>query len=636
MSMLVRRGSIAATAKVDASEYAPICLGLGMAQVFSGDLFFIDLSKHGTWRINSTTTLVPEADKLNGDPFRITSGNRVGVFINGDVSVDIDGTYYLRWSSSLDLTLSQTTTTGTIAISDQTWSSGTGEGSATITLSGGVSDFWINWARPDNTTGDLPGFGSVKMINTKTYANGKTGLEMDAEGKVWNPDLLDKFRNIPTRRGNKRALMARFMDPNRVNNWIDTATSADVTEREGVSWGGKMPPDVIVEFAERVRPKYCWVCFPVAADQSYRLAYMAKLNACKDTIWVLEHANEVDWNFAAGFGQWQMQNILGSKMLYDGGDTSIVSVTGTGTSGQTINVGTTAASALSVGERIGILETNKWQTITAIDAGAGIVTHDGTNGINGTTGTIYAGASNDDVGDEFHIKTQGDILDDAIATFDNRADFLSAFGIQQAGALRDVYKVPVRMEAAGIAYRPVSDHDIISPSSYILNPKIGLSYVTEYFEGSQATALSNFQTAVLNTINTTLKNNMTNLRADLDEFAPDMMIMAYEGGWHMLDGTISDSGWGAYTVDDAVTVFEAWRNDATHQAEAVAAWMDAQRVGMVAATQFLVSGKVDSDGMWGLYNLPDLVSDEFTSAVLAEVYEKSLASFSNPRLDGMP
>lgn len=595
-------GIVSATVRVDTSNVAPLGLGHGKSRVFSGDSAFLDISKSVSFKKPDYSSYDAADLDANGWPVRIPSGSdHCKLFLYANAMSGTIGDYLLRWQSDIELTL--TAPVGT-TLTNVFWDGQ--NGTADLTLSG---DGEVRFGLSGGGAGDLTGFGGVQVLPKKTFANagGLTGVQLSDLGRNWNPDYLDLFTIQDVNgRGQRRPFFARYMDMNSVNTITAEQDVTDIKTLAHARWNESIPPELAVEFATYVRPVYSWWCLPKSTD-AYQQSVMTTLKGMlANSIPVFENGNE-RWNsiFKPTGVDWADSVEYFSGQGVSGFFTSVGASITAGS--RDITVGTGEGANFSVGDVVsadGVF-------IGSVGSVAGdVVTVDRGNSL--TTGTYNVSTGPYDARYDWHMIQLERIRVNAEAVFASPSDYRTVISAQKGISVQAGYfETPYWLAVDPSRPAPADRHDWFTIASYYPGDLTEAMVAT--FQTDQAQAVVDFHAAQMTAIST-LADQLTSTRTALDVYAPNMPIVPYEGGSHSLDST-TDLSWVTYTNDDALPLVDAWREDATSQAEAQAAWWAAQKP-MKCACQYLVVSITGVSGSWGMYNGQSGGADQSTVELL--------------------
>lgn len=606
-------GLLSMTARVDDSGVAPLGAGHDAGSIYFGNNFFLDISKTVAFRKSDYTDYDAVDLDANGWPVRIPSGmTHLKLYLYANAESNTTGEYLLRWNSSVDLTL---TAAAGVSLSNASWDGASGTADLTIT-----GDGEVKFALSGGGAGDLTGFGGVQVLPKRTFANagGLTGVQLSDAGRNWNPEYLDLFK-VPDANGraDRKMFFVRFMDLNTVNDITGVRDTADVKTLAHARWTVEVPPALGVEFAQYVQPVYIWWCFPNRSTDAYQQAVMNILKGatayCKVA---LERGNE-DWN--PGFAPTSISWASGVSYFASQGVSGFFTASGASmTAGsRDIQVGTGEGANFTPGM---VLAVGADFLGSVASVSGDVVTIDRDHDL--ATGTYDVSTGPYDARYDWHSIEIERLRTNAEAVFASTDDFVTVISAQRiSGVHSEYFTTPYWLEADPARPDPATRHDWFSVASYY-NGTLTEAMVTT-FQTDQAQAVTDFHTAQLTGI-ATLAGQLSAIREDLDVLAPGMPIVPYEGGIHSLDQTTDDS-WTTYDNTHAVPLVNAWRDDETKQAEAQAAFWDAQKP-MECACQFLMVRDTSTVGSWGLrHSMTE--SDQLTAQLLALAGRSVKASF---------
>lgn len=597
----VRSNTLAARTTCDNRRIAPIILGHSKGKFGTGPMF-LDFARSTGINWEDWNLPVDNRD-ANGYPTEIIESESYLRIKFTRLPLECSGEYLIRWSSDVELEI----TSGDYAVvTNSTWVSG--QGTADLTLTGGNVTAEFRIRLPGGVSGPLTGFSGLHILEKRIVSGGKTGIQLFDEGKNWHPDYLDMFRLTNAKGETLRPLGVRYMDLNRVNEVIEPRGSGDVPTLSSFNWTYEIPPLLAVEFANEIKPVYSWWCFPIKSDSAYRQEIMTILKTSTQSIHLFENGNEL-WN--TGFSATQQGWAEAVTLFSDLGAAANFKSTNASGAGDVITLDTGEGANVSL-EQVAVFDGRFVGEVAAIDGD--VITIDRNYGMTGTAKTAVFGGYNDRF--SFHSYRLEEIRQDAEAVFDNDSQYATVLTTQYSGTVNPRYfTTPIWLEVDPDRPDPATRHDAYSIATYYAHQNKGITAsMLETWQTDQAAAITAHHDAMMFELGE-VADDMAALRVSLDEYAPDMMILPYEGGPHSVSGALNVS---PYTTTEALELHVAWREDGTKAAEAAAAWWDMQKANLSAACHYLIADSASTTGYWGL--IPNYFdgADAYGAAVLEE------------------
>jgi len=591
-------------AVVDKSTWAPIMVGMTGWRSWSGAKVYLDYAK--IFRLSDQAYGAFSDDNVDslGYPLAIPSGQSKVLLvaeINNSL-LDYRTTYTLKWHSELDLGISATTGA---SVSGKTWDSGTGLGTATVTITANVL-LSIEFKRPDNAAGSLGNFNGLHLFPNDVTSSGMTAEEMWDLGYTWHPDVVNMYASSF---GGKPPIAVRSMDLNAINGNVAVRDVDFITSRNSANYN-HVAPEVLAEFANRTGVRHLWWCIPLRATDDYIVQWATRLKADLNESVVInpEWSNEI-WN--PGFAQYEAMTCDAIRFWCNAGVTHAHKTTTTvhlvsGDSSFTLpDVG--EGAALAGTNTLVIGDEDKMMTVASVVGD--VVTLSGPipayANIDGDY-TLYFGPLNSR--HAYHALRLEQIRQLLETVFTDPSRLRTGFGMQAAGS----GDIPLMFAAAEWAEYdpghpdPATRHQWVAPASYF-----GLGTVTEamveQFQTDVDGAVSLLHAAMMTSVQSNAATWET-IRALVDGINPDLALQPYEGGLHLQYGGM-DLNWVSYDYFDALPLTIEWRSRADLVAEALAPWAQFQIDTASWMTEFVLQGAFSETGLWSIYQTTDGLTD---------------------------